>query len=484
MSTETTNVEQQGKLRLSEPEVRTFAHLLVNVTLVSVMNFTAWFAITFWVYLETGSVFATGTISGIFLVAMAATGVWFGSLVDHHRKKTVMQASAVVSLAFYLLALGVYVATPAGAFANPAEPRLWALILLVMAGVIAGNLRGIAMTTVVTALFDEGRRDKANGLVGTTFGISHLITSVISGLLVAYTGMLGPLALAAAVLGLAVGHLRSVPTPDALAEAAAAGEPAKVDLRGTMRLVGEIPGMWALIGFTLLNNVLFGGLMALSDPYGLSLMSVEAWGMAWGVISAFMIAGGLVVAKRGVGRNPLRTLLMVNLAMWAVTLIFPVQHSAALLLVGFAVFLFVMPFAEAAEQTVLQKVVPYERQGRVLGFAHSAEQSASPLMAFLISPLAQFVFMPFMSDGGAGAAAIGSWFGTGPARGIALVLMLLALCGLALTAVALGSRQYRALSRRYASDAETGESGAGARDDHPAAAAVGPIEPVLASAAA
>ena len=51
------------------------------------MNFTVWFAITFWVYLETRSVFATGMVAGIFLVATALSGIWFGSLVDHHRKK-------------------------------------------------------------------------------------------------------------------------------------------------------------------------------------------------------------------------------------------------------------------------------------------------------------------------------------------------------------------------------------------------------------
>ena len=44
-----------------------------------------------------------------------------------------------------------------------------------------------------------------------------------------------------------------------------------------------------------------------------------------------------------------------------------------------------MPFAEAAEQTVLQRVVPYERQGRVFGFAQSVEQSAAPLTAFLMA---------------------------------------------------------------------------------------------------
>lgn len=31
---------------------RTFVHLLVNTLLVSVINFTMWFAVTFWVVLE------------------------------------------------------------------------------------------------------------------------------------------------------------------------------------------------------------------------------------------------------------------------------------------------------------------------------------------------------------------------------------------------------------------------------------------------
>ena len=79
----------------------TFVQLLANVLLVSVINFTVWFAITFFVYLETRSVFATGMIAGIFLVATMLTGIWFGSLVDHHSKKAVMQGSALASLVLY-----------------------------------------------------------------------------------------------------------------------------------------------------------------------------------------------------------------------------------------------------------------------------------------------------------------------------------------------------------------------------------------------
>ncbi|HEX8629874.1 MAG TPA: MFS transporter, partial [Catenuloplanes sp.] len=75
-----------------------FYQLLINTLLVSVINFTVWFAITFYVYLQTRSVFATGVIAGIFLVLTATTGIWFGSLVDHHAKKTMMQVSALLSV--------------------------------------------------------------------------------------------------------------------------------------------------------------------------------------------------------------------------------------------------------------------------------------------------------------------------------------------------------------------------------------------------
>ncbi len=439
------------RLDLADPTVRTFAQLLVNVLLVSFINFTVWFGITFFVYLQTRSVFATGTIAGIFLVAMAGTGVWFGSIVDHHRKKTVMQASALVSLGIYAVALLFYLITPAAEWRDPASVRLWLLIVLLMAGVITGGLRTIALPTVVTAMFEARHRDRANGLVGTTSGLSQLATSVASALLVGWNGMLGVLVMAVVVLTVAVVHLQRLALPDTLARAAAAGEPKRVDLRGTVRIIRGIPGMIPLIAFTALNNLLFGGLMALMDPYALSMMSVQAWGIIWGGLSAVMIVGGLLVARVGTSSNPVRLILLVNLALWAVMVVFPLRDSVLLLVAGMAVFMVLMPFAEAAEQTVLQKVVPFERQGRVFGFAQSVEQAAAPLTAFLISPLAQFFFIPFMT-GGPGARWIGDWFGTGEARGMALVFVLLGILGLLFTAYALGSRHYRNLSRSYRSN--------------------------------
>ena len=454
----TTQGSGAPRLDLRSGAQRTFAHVLVNALLVSVVNYTLWFAVTFWVYLETRSVFATGLIAGVFLVATASTGIWFGSIVDHHHKRRVMQASAATSLAIYLVCLAGYLLTPAEAFRDPASPQLWVFVVLLMLGVITGNLRTIALPTLVTLLVPEGLRDRANGLVGTTSGVSFLVTSVISGLLVAAGGMRYALLLAVVVLAGALLHLSRVHIPETrvVTTAAAEGEPADpgdgIDVRGTLRLIRGVPGLVALIAFSCFNNFLGGTFMALMDAYGLSLVSVEVWGLLWGALSAAMIIGGLAVARFGLGANPVRTLLLVNVVLWLGTAVFPLRSSIVLLAVGMAVFMFLMPFAEASEQTVLQRVVPYERQGRVFGFAQSVEQAASPLTAFLISPIAQFVVIPFMTDG-AGARAIGGWFGTGPDRGLALVFVVTALIGLLVTVLALLSPPYRRLSTAYRTSA-------------------------------
>ena len=420
--------------------MKTFFALLANTLLVSVIDFTVWFAITFYVFLETRSVFATGMIAGLFLVATALTGIWFGGLVDHHRKKTMMQTSALVSVVLYAAALALYLLTPEERFRDPTSIVLWVFVVLLMAGVIAGNIRMIAMSTIVTVLIPDNRRDRANGLVGTASGISFLVTSVISGLLVGASGMLAVLVLALAVLPASVVHLSLVSVPERESAHASDGRN-KVDVRGTLTLVRGIPGALALIIFAAFNNFLGGAFMALLDAYGLSLMSVQAWGLLWGVLSSGFIIGGLLVARTGLSNNPVRIILLGNLVLWTVTCLFPLRSSILLMAVGLYIYMLLVPYIEASEQTVLQKVVPYERQGRVFGLAQSVEQAASPLTAFLISPIAQFFFIPFMTTG-AGAAAIGGWFGTGMDRGIALVFIICGMLGLIMTGYALHSRFY------------------------------------------
>ncbi len=426
-----------------------FHKILVNNLVQNVTNFTVWFALVFWAFLETRSVFVTGTVGGIYMVMTAGCAIWFGSLVDHYRKKRVMLISSAVSFALYGISLAADAWIPDDAMGNVAGVPLWLFIVLVMTGVIAGNVRMIALPTLVTALIEEPERAKANGLVGMVNGVGFVVTSAVSGFLIAWGGMHATLLVAMALTAIAFIHLLLVRLPEPDPDTADESGRKRADVHGTVRVISAVPGLFALILFASFNNLLGGVFMALMDAYGLSLLEVQEWGLLWAFVSCGFVLSGFVISRTGLGENPLRTLLIVNMIVWAVAAVFTLQSSVVMLAVACFIWLFLHPFAEAAEQTTLQKVVPYERQGRVFGFAQSVEQAAAPLTSFIVGPLTQFVVIPFMTTG-AGAQAVGSWYGTGPERGMAVMFTLAGALGVVAALVAFNSRQYRLLSAAYA----------------------------------
>ena len=188
--------------------------------------------------------------------------------------------------------------------------------------------------------------------------------------------------------------------------------------------------------------------MALMDAYGLSLMAVESWGILLGITSFSFMIGGIVVTKFGLGKNPVRTILVLNIIAWIAAALFTIQASVVLLFLGMVVWMAISPAVEAAEATVLQKVVPLERQGRVVGFSQSLEQATGPFVAFMIGPLTQFIFIPFMTTG-KGVELLGPWFGVGDNRGIALVFVVAGCIGIIATFGAFFSKSYAYLKASY-----------------------------------
>ena len=436
--------------------MRTFYKLLGVALLVVTTNNFVWFALTFWAYLTTKSVISTSTLAGVFLVMTMLSGLWFGSLVDHHKKKYAMLGSSIATLFLFTAGLVLLHFTPAGDFASVRSVRLWTFAVILLGGTIAGSIYNIAIPTLVAFIVPEGRRDRANGLFGTVIGLAFGITSVISGVVLAFGGMRVVLFIAVAATAVAIVVLAAIHVDEGtpVHGEGESQEPRKkeIDLRGTIQAVRNIQGLFPLIFFTTFNNFLGGVFFALMDAYGLSMVSVQQWGFLWGLLSMGMILGGLYIARRGLGGSPLATLFRINFVMWTVSVFFTIQPSMVLLTVGLFIWLFLIPFVEAVEQTIFQKVVPPERLGRVFGFAHSVEQSASPITAFFIGPVAQWVFVPFMTTG-RGVELIGGWFGTGVARGLALVFITAGLLGLLVTALARRSKSYRVLAQRTLSSA-------------------------------
>lgn len=426
---------------------------LLGVALVAITtNNFVWFVLTYWAYLSTKSVISTSGMAGVWLVSTVLSANWFGSIADRQKKKHAMLGSSIATLIFFASGFLFFLVSGEHAFSSVASIGFWIFVLILLLGVIAGSMYSIAIPTLVAFLVPEDRRDRANGLFGTVMGISFAVTSIASGFALAFGGMSFVLITAIILTLLVVMALAFIRIPEETIVQSDEDNQQTMDIKVTIQVVRAIPGLFPLIYFTTFNNFLGGVFFALMDAYGLSLMTVQAWGALWGFLSIGFILGGLSIAKKGLGANPLCNLFRINIILWAVCVLFPIQPSIALLAAGMIIYMFFVPFVEAIEQTIFQKVVPKERLGRVFGFAHSIELAVSPVTAFFIGPLAQLIFIPFMTTG-RGVELIGGWFGTGAGRGIALVFMLAGVAGLAVTLMVMHSRPYKLLAERYGESA-------------------------------
>ncbi|MDI9627511.1 MAG: MFS transporter [Acidobacteriota bacterium] len=427
--------------------MRTFHQILLNTMLANITTSMVWFGLVFWAYLETRSVFVTSVLGGAYMLLIAAMSVPFGTLIDRVRKKTAMVVATAATAGAFAIAAVMFLVIPVDVLLDPGGLWFWAFVLVLLVGTVVESIRSLALATCVTMLVPSPDRAKANGLVGMVQGAAFAFNSVVAGLAIGYLGMGWLLVCGVALIGVSWVHLLTI----RLAEPEvvhAEGVPAKVDFVAAFRMAQGVPGLLALIFFSTFNNLLGGVFAGLLDPYGLELVSVQAWGLLYAVVTTGYIIGGAVIARTGLGSNPVRTLLLANVVMWTIAGVFTIRESIVLLSAGMFLYMGLITFAEASEQTVLQKVVPFPQQGRVFGFAMALELGAAPFSTFLIGPIAEFWLIPYMETD-AGRATFGWLLGEGDARGIALVFLIASVVGLAITVLALLSRPYRTLSASY-----------------------------------
>ncbi|NUU32956.1 MFS transporter [Arthrobacter sp. C9C5] len=435
-------------LRDSKQRSRTFNGILLNTGLANITTSYLWFALTFWVYLETRNVIATGVVGGAYMLLIALSSISFGTYVDRYRKLAVMRFAAAFTLAMFVLSGVMFLLTPADSLLDLTQPWFWAFMLIVLLGAVVENMRNIALAATVTILIEPDRRANANGLVGMVQGLMFIVTSVFSGVSVGLLGMGWTIVVAVVLTALAFAHVLTLRMPEEV-RAAATDAQGGFDLRGSLAAVAAVTGLFALILFSTFNNFIGGVYMALMDPYGLEMFPVELWGTYLALGATGFIVGGALINKFGLGSNPLRTMLLAVILMGLLGAGFTLREWAWLYVAGIWLYLVLVPVVEAAEQTVIQRVVPLHRQGRVFGFAMAFESAAAPITAFLIAPIAQVWIIPYARSA-EGAAQLAPLLGEGASRGIALVFLISGVILIAAALLAFLAPVYRRVSASYA----------------------------------
>ena len=428
--------------------MKQFIRVLINISVANTSTYLLWSAFSFWIYLETRSVLVLSVLSGTYMLLVTLSSMFFGTIVDKHRKKRVMVGASMVTLLLLLMASTIFLLSDTTELADMSSPAFWLFSLPLLLSALTGNLRSIALSTTVSILVSRENYGRANGLVGTVQGFGMIANNVFSGLIIGYLGMNWAILITLLLSVVTLVHLFFLSIPEKHIVHDAHLKNMQIDFRGAFSAIRYVPGLMALILFTTFNNFIGGTFAVLLDPYGLTLFSVEVWGMILGFTGTGFILGGLLIGKIGLGEKPLRSLLLGYIFIGLICIIFTLHAEPVLFVGGIFLFMFVAPLVEAGEQTIIQTVVPQSKQGRVFGFAQTVEAGVMPVSIFIIGPLAQSWAIPYM-ESKAGKQTLGWLLGTGETSGLALTFVIAGTFMLLLSLIAFRTKAYHILSATY-----------------------------------
>lgn len=338
-----------------------------------------------------------------------------GALVDRWDRRRVLILSdtgaALITLVFWaLLATG--------------RLEVWHVYAGNALASALGAFQRPAYLSVPALLVPKEQFGRAGGLMQLAESASAIVAPLVAGFMIGAIQIEGVFLVDFATFLFAVSTLMIVriPRPTPQAGAAGRGSLLREAAFGWSYLRARRGLMGMLILFAIVNFAL-GFYSALFTPLVLSRFGTEVLGSLLSVSGLAMLAGSLVMSAWGGTRRKIWTVLaaisLSGLGMGAVGL----RPDTLLMGAGNLFFFAIVPIANAASQAIwLAKVAPGV-QGRVFATRMMIGSAITPLAYLLAGPLADRIAEPLMAEGGALAGSVGRLLGTGPGRGIGLIVV-------------------------------------------------------------
>lgn len=398
--------------------IKTFLIIWIGQTISIIGSGLTTFALGVWIFQQTGRAtpFALtvlfGTLPRVLLSPMA------GSLADHKNRRWLMilsdsGAALVTAMLVFLVAGG--------------SLEIWHIYLGALISSTFGAFQEPAYTASIAMLVPKKDLARANGMVQMSQALEILVAPILAGFLFVLVGLRGIFLIDFVSFFFATGALLLVriPQPKVTLDEGQDRVSMLKDAAFGWKYLRARPGLfWLLIYFAGVN-FLMNFAMVLSSPLVLSFSSPQVLGMIQMVIGVGMLAGSLVISAWG---GPQRRLLglftFISIAALGLGLA-GLRPAPIFIGGGLGLLAFSIPMGSGLSQAIFQSKVAPAVQGRVFAIRIAISRSIMPLAFLLAGPLADHLFQPLMSPGGALAeSALGALLGAGPGRGIGLMFMI------------------------------------------------------------
>lgn len=382
------------------------------------------FAVTLWVWDKTGHATSLSLILLFAFTPRLITALFSGVIVDAwNRKQLMMLADSIVGLSTTAVLLLLLTG----------NLEIWHLYITSAINGLFGYLQSLAHSASMVMLIPKKHYAKASSLDSLKEASAYVLAPAIAGALYPRTGLRGILwvDLATCIIALTTLWVISIPQP------AAGAKLDKICWRQIFfgfNYIFKRPGLLAILLFLLVSNLFGSASYPLISPLILARTAGSAETLA-GVQSALGVGAVIGAALLSLFGSPKPrihgVLLGMTLPQFGLLAIAMGQEAVVWIGAALATALFV-PLVGSCNQAIWLAKVDPKVQGQVFASRFLIAQLASPIGYALTGPLADWVFEPAMQPDGLLAHQFGPWLGSGPGAGMALQLIVLAGCSLAI----------------------------------------------------
>ena len=395
-----------------------------------------------WVFQHTGS----ATQYGITLLINLLPGVLFGpvagALVDRWNRRAILMVSEAVSA---LTVLGLALLYGAGML----QP--WHIFIVVGIQSLVRSMQMPALSAVVVLLAPKEQVGRANGLIMLAQALGNTAGFAAGGVLLVAIQLNGVLLVDFSTFLVNIVVLLFVPIPRpprSAAGAAVAGQGLLAEIRTGWRVFGARRALIALLLLTAALNLTLGAADAMLTPLVLSFASAAVLGLVVASMGVGAVLGSGALAVWGGPRRRVTGLAGFALPLGLFLCLGAVRPSVPLILIAALGFTFCYTIVDGTNRNILQLEIEPDVQGRVFA-SYNVLSGAALAVAYLVTgPLADNIFEPLMRANGRLAGSVGSVIGTGPGRGMALLVLITGLVMLLTAVIAYVQPSLRALPDR------------------------------------
>lgn len=361
------------------------------------------FGLGVYIFQKTGSAASMALVTLLGFLPTLLLSVPAGVLADRYDRRLLMMfgdGCSALGVVFILLCM------------IGGEASLLQICIGVSVSAIFSALLEPSFRATITDILSEDEYSKASGLVSLAGSARYLFSPVIAGFLLAVSDVKLLLAIDICTFILTV-ISAAVVRKGLGSREAGEKETFLLSLKSGWDILCEKKGILKLVLISSAITLFMGAFQILAEPLILSFSSAKILGIAETVCACGMLASGMVLGLKGIGKNYVR-ILSLSLALSGVFMLgFGLFENIFIICIFGFLFFAALPFANNCLDYLMRTNIPAKAQGRAWG---------------LIGFLSQLGYVVAYAVSGAAADVLGKVSGRGVGRGAAAVVLIAGIC--------------------------------------------------------